>query len=51
LVHLYCTPFLLSAFILQQDKRLWRVRVMCIPPRLSEQPDTVTLEENVFTVI
>jgi hypothetical protein len=30
---------------------MWRIRVMFIPPRLSEEPDTISLEENVFMVI
>ena len=30
---------------------MWRIRVMFIPPRLSEEPDTISLEVNVFMVI
>jgi hypothetical protein len=30
---------------------LWRGRVIFVPPRLSEQPDTISLEESAFMAI
>jgi hypothetical protein len=33
------------------DVTSWGVRVMFVPPQLSKQPDTVTLEEAVFMAI
>jgi hypothetical protein len=29
----------------------WRVRVMFVPPQLSKQPDTVSVEESAFVAI